>query len=101
MDAIKTRKLLKHINDLAIGKIIWMPTTQEIDAVMVELMALEYRAKEFDKRENGAKVVNETVNDMSYLMCNNCGAMAGNTYCDNCGYKLIYPESGRTNQEED
>ena len=41
------------------------------------------------------------MNDMSYLMCNNCGAMAGNTYCDNCGYKLIYPESGRTYQEEE
>ncbi len=101
MQAHKARKLFNLLEQLAKGQIIWMPTTQEIDAVMVELMALEYRAKEFDKRENGAKVVNETVNDMSYLMCNNCGAMAGNTYCDNCGYKLIYPESGRTNQEED
>ena len=94
MEAIKTKNLVKHINDLAIGKIIWMPTTQEIDAVMVELMALEYRAKEFDKRETGAHVVQETVGNMSYLMCNNCGAMAGNKYCDHCGYRLIYPESG-------
>ena len=65
------------------------------------LQDTEEISDQFDKRENGAKVVNETVNDMSYLMCNNCGAMAGNTYCDNCGYKLIYPESGGTYQEEE
>ena len=99
MEAIKTRRLVQLINDLAIGKIIWMPTTQEIDEVMVEVMALEYRAKEFDKRETGVQVLVREISPTRVHQCGNCGEVLPVTlkmkyynYCSHCGYRLIHQE---------
>jgi exosome complex RNA-binding protein Csl4 len=65
----------------------------ELLHIMKQLDQLEAKAQELDRRENGALVVNENVLGVDYLMCSNCGALAGNKYCDNCGFKLNFPES--------
>ena len=66
---------------------------ETLNRIRLELAELEAKAQELDRREKGALVVNENVLGVDYLMCSNCGALAGNKYCDNCGFKLNFPES--------
>ena len=86
MDYEEVKRKIRDIARLSNYAINLLPLMNSIDQ-------LEAKAQELDRREKGALVVAENVLGVDFLMCSNCGALAGNKYCDHCGFKLIFPES--------